>query len=75
MEGPLALTGQRSFVILRGPTMVSSTQQYERIRRRKATTNGKKNKRARLKVGTPAFPIHQAGYDASAADAKPAAKK
>lgn len=55
--------------------MVSSTQQYERIRRRKATTNGKKNKRARLKVGTPAFPIHQAGYDASAADAKPAAKK
>lgn len=55
--------------------MVSSTQQYDRIRKRKQTTNGKKNKRARLKVGTPAFPIHQAGYDAKAADAKkPAAK-
>lgn len=52
--------------------MVSSTQQYDRIRKRKQTTNGKKNKRLRRKMGTPAFPIHQAGYDAKAADAKPA---
>jgi hypothetical protein len=50
--------------------MVSSTQQYERIRKRKQTTNGKKNKRVRRKMGTPAFPIHPAGYDAKAADAK-----
>lgn len=50
--------------------MVSSTQQYERIRKRKQTTNGKKNKRLRRKLGTPTFPIHQAGYDQNAADAK-----
>jgi hypothetical protein len=50
--------------------MVSSTQQYERIRKRKATTNGKRNKRERRKLGTPAFPIHVEGYDKSAADAK-----
>lgn len=55
--------------------MVSSTQQYDRIRQRKQTTNGKRNKRVRRKMGTPAFPIHQAGYDAKAADAKPAAAK
>lgn len=54
--------------------MVSSTQQYERIRKRKQTTSGKRNKRTRRKLGTPAFPIHQAGYDAKAADAKPAKK-
>ncbi len=38
--------------------MVSATQQTQRIRRRKQTTNGKANKRARRLVGTPAFPIH-----------------
>jgi len=54
--------------------MVSSTQQFERIRKRKATTNGKRNKRERRANGTPKFPIHPAGYDAQAADAKPAAK-
>ncbi len=55
--------------------MVSSTQQFERIRKRKATTNGKRNKRERRAFGTPAFAIHQAGYDAKAADAKPVEKK
>ena len=55
--------------------MVSSTQQYERIRKRKQTTSGKRNKRTRRKLGTPAFPIHQDGYDAKAADAKKPAKK
>jgi hypothetical protein len=55
--------------------MVSSTQQHERIRKRKATTNGKFNKRARRRLGTPAFAIHPEGYDPKAADAKPAAKK
>jgi small subunit ribosomal protein S20 len=50
--------------------MVSSTQQTSRIRRRKSTTNGKWNKRSRRAFGTPAFPVHQAGYDQSAPDAK-----
>ena len=55
--------------------MVSSTQQFERIRKRKKTTSGKRNKRERRALGTPAFAIHPAGYDAKAADAKrPAAK-
>jgi hypothetical protein len=52
--------------------MVSSTQQFERIRRRKATQNGKWNKRARRRNGTPEFPIHPVGYDPTAADARPA---
>jgi hypothetical protein len=54
--------------------MVSSSQQFERIRKRKMTTNGKRNKRERRSAGTPAFPIHVEGYDAKAADAKRAAK-
>ncbi len=53
--------------------MVSSTQQFERIRKRKATTAGKRNKRTLRRIGTPAFPIHQEGYDPKAADARPAA--
>jgi hypothetical protein len=52
--------------------MVSSTQQFERIRKRKATTNGKRNKREHRANGTPKFAVHVAGYDAKAADAKPA---
>ena len=54
--------------------MVSSTQQFDRIRKRKATTNGKRNKRERRALGTPKFPVHQAGYSATAADSKPQAK-
>jgi hypothetical protein len=50
--------------------MVSSTQQFDRIRKRKMTTNGKRNKRARRRLGTPVFPIHFEGYDTSAPDAK-----
>ncbi len=57
------------------PTMVSSTQQFERIRKRKATTNGKRNKRERRALGTPKFAVHVEGYNPAAADAKPAAKK
>ncbi len=49
--------------------MVSSTQQNERIRKRKKTTAGKRNKRALRRIGTPAFPVHVAGYDKTAADA------
>ncbi|MDW8250413.1 MAG: 30S ribosomal protein S20 [Myxococcales bacterium] len=54
--------------------MVSSTQQTSRIRRRKETTLGKRNKRRRRALGTPAFPIHPEGYNPEAADAKPVAK-
>lgn len=39
--------------------MVSLTQKTSRIRRRKQTTNGKVNKRARRAQQTPAFPVHQ----------------
>jgi hypothetical protein len=49
--------------------MVSSTQQFERIRKRKMTTNGKRNKRERRRLGTPPFPVHVAGYAPSAPDA------
>jgi len=54
--------------------MVSSTQQYDRIRKRKMTTNGKRNKRERRRAGTPAFAIHPEGYDLKAADARKADK-
>ncbi len=54
--------------------MVSSTQQFERIRKRKATTNGKRNKRERRALGTPKFAVHPEGYNPKAADAKPASK-
>lgn len=54
--------------------MVSSTQQFERIRKRKKTTSGKRNKRELRRNGTPAFPVHPAGYDPKAADARPAKK-
>ena len=50
--------------------MVSSTQQYERIRKRKKTSAGKRNKRDLRRRGTPVFAVHPAGYDAKAADAK-----
>jgi hypothetical protein len=52
--------------------MVSRTQQIERIRQRKRTTNGKRNKLARLRIGTPAFAVHPDGYDPNAPDARPA---
>lgn len=51
--------------------MVSNTQQFDRIRKRKKTTSGKRNKRERRALGTPVFAVHPAGYNASAADAKP----
>lgn len=54
--------------------MVSLTQQVERIRKRKAKTSGKRNKRMRVRAGTPTFPIHQPGYDKTAPDAPRAAE-
>jgi len=74
----MSLTGGRFSAIFRAPqkviAMVSASQQFERIRKRKKTTNGKRNKRERRAMGTPAFAIHPEGYDAKAADAKPAKK-
>jgi hypothetical protein len=57
--------------------MVSSTQQSERIRHRKATRAGKEGKRARRLHSTPAFPIHltDAATEAKPAEAKPAETK
>lgn len=52
--------------------MVSSTQQFDKIRQRKKTTAGKRNKRTLRANGTPAFAIHPEGYNPNAADAKPA---
>ena len=52
--------------------MVSASQQFERIRKRKKTTSGKRNKRMLRRIGTPVFPVHPEGYDPSAADAKKA---
>lgn len=52
------------------PRMVSSTQQHERIRKRKMTTSGTRNKRDRRRIGTPAFPVHVEGYNPKAPDAK-----
>lgn len=57
------------FVVIFRPPMVSSSQQHERIRKRKKTTQGKRNKRALRRLGTPAFPVHVEGYDPKAADA------
>ncbi len=58
--------------MMRAP-MVSSTQQSERIRARKHRTAGVRRKRTMRAHGTPAFPIHQEGYSATAPDALPQA--
>jgi hypothetical protein len=50
--------------------MVSATQQTSRIRAHKARTAGKRRKRTARAHGTPPFPIHPAGYDPNAADAR-----
>lgn len=60
--------------MLRAP-MVSSTQQYSRIRKRKSRTCGTRRKRDLRAHGTPKFPVHPEGYDLTAADAKNGEKK
>lgn len=60
--------------MMRAP-MVSSTQQFERIRKRKARRAGIRRKRALRACSTPAFPIHLEGYDPKAPDALPSAAK
>ena len=49
--------------------MVSSTQQFSRIRKRKARRAGTRRKREMRAHGTPKFPIHLEGYDPKAPDA------
>jgi hypothetical protein len=52
--------------------MVSSTRQTERRRAMNKSRAGRDNKKARVRAGTPAFPVHPAGYSTSAPDAKKA---
>lgn len=52
--------------------MVSSTRQTERRRAMNKSRNGRANKKARVRAGTPAFPVHPEGYSSSAPDAKKA---
>ncbi len=60
--------------MMRAP-MVSSTQQFERIRKRKSRRAGIRRKRTMRANGTPAFPIHPEGYDLKAPDARPATEQ
>ncbi len=53
--------------------MVSLTRQTTTRREKRHQSMGKKRKKGLAASGTPAFPVHPDGYDASAADAKPAA--
>ena len=50
--------------------MVSNTQQTQRIRIRRHKNAGQKRKRWARGHGTPTFPVHPAGYDPNAPDAK-----
>ncbi len=50
--------------------MVSSTQQTQRRRAINAARNGAAKKRARVRAGTPKFPVHPVGDDVKSADAK-----
>jgi hypothetical protein len=51
--------------------MVSSTRQTERRRHIKHRKLGRDNAKARVRAGTPRFPIQPEGYDPNAPDAKP----
>jgi len=50
--------------------MVSNTCQSDRRRAIRWGTAGKRKAKARVRLGTPAFPVHPAGYNPKAADAK-----
>ncbi|MCA9624404.1 MAG: hypothetical protein KC731_35520 [Myxococcales bacterium] len=51
--------------------MVSNTQQTFRIRKNRHKKAGAQRKKLMSRRGTPTFPVHPAGYDPKAADAKP----
>jgi hypothetical protein len=53
--------------------VVSSTKQTTRRRQLRSSQRGRWNKK--LGASTPVFPVHPAGYDATAPDAKPADAK
>lgn len=57
---------------IQATTMVSSTRQTERRRAINKSRLGRPNKKARVRAGTPTFPVHPEGYDPGAADAKKA---
>jgi hypothetical protein len=50
--------------------MVSNTCQSDRRRALRQRTAGKRKAKARVRLGTPAFPIQPEGYNLNAADAK-----
>ncbi len=50
--------------------MVSSTKQTEKRRSMRHSKAGRHDKRARVRKGTPAFPVHPEGYDPKAPDAR-----
>jgi hypothetical protein len=50
--------------------MVSSTRQTERRRAINTRRAGRTQSKARVRAGTPGFPVHPAGYDTKAPDAK-----
>ena len=51
--------------------MASNTQKTRRRRQLNERRANRSDKRKRVLDGTPAFPIHPAGYNPKAADAKP----
>jgi hypothetical protein len=53
--------------------MVSRTQKTERRRYNRDRGLARARKRNANRAGTPSFPLFPEGYDATAADAKPAA--
>ncbi len=72
IPAPEAAPGDGPAHATRSLAMVSSTRQTERRRATRASSAGRSNKRARVKAGTPTFPVHPAGYDPKAADARKA---
>jgi hypothetical protein len=52
--------------------MVSSSRQTARRRAINTSRAGRANKKARVRAGTPTFPVHPEGYSPTAADAKKA---
>jgi hypothetical protein len=51
--------------------MVSLTAKSTTRREIRAKSAGRATRAKRAKQGTPAFPVHPAGYDLNAADSKP----
>ena len=52
--------------------MVSATAHTSRRRAIRKARAGRDSRKLKAQNGTPSFPLHPVGYDANAADAKPA---